>query len=100
MSKSTISAAHSQPIQSNIRYISTPNAKNIVHSQDNPPPQHDRFLKIAVVLDRVGIAKSTLYLYISQGRFPAPIKIGRSSYWSEITINAWMEAQKAGGIQA
>jgi predicted DNA-binding transcriptional regulator AlpA len=100
MSKSTISAAHSQPTQSNIRYISTPNAKNTVHSSDNTPANHDRFLKIEVVLDRVGIARSTLYLYISQGRFPAQIKIGRASYWSEITINAWMNAQKTGGIQA
>ena len=98
MSNSTISAAHSQLAQSNIRYISSPNAQNSVHSLDNTPINHDRFLKIEVVLDRVGIARSTLYFYISQGRFPAQIKIGRSSYWSEMTINAWMEAQKAGGI--
>jgi len=66
----------------------------------SPPPlkplsaKHDRFLKIRAVLDRVGIARSTVYAYMEIGCFPTPIKIGRASFWSEIEITAWMDALK------
>ncbi len=56
--------------------------------------KHDRFLKIQAVLDRVGIARSTVYAYMETGNFPTPIKIGRASFWSEIEITAWMDALK------
>jgi len=65
-----------------------------------PKPRHktpskpDRFLRIRRVLDRVGIARSTLYTYMEAGRFPTQIKIGRASYWSEQEIIAWMEEHK------
>jgi len=36
-----------------------------------------------------------LYTYMEAGLFPAQIKIGRASYWSESEINAWMEHHKA-----
>jgi prophage regulatory protein len=58
-------------------------------------PQQDRFIRIMTVLDRVGIARSTLYTYMESGLFPAQIKIDRASYWSESEINAWMEHHKA-----
>ena len=56
--------------------------------------QHDRFIRLMTVLDRVGIARSTLYQYMEAGIFPAQIKIGRASYWSEMEITAWMDEHK------
>jgi len=57
-------------------------------------PAHDRFIRIMTVLDRVGIARSTLYHYMEAGTFPAQIKIRRASYWSEMEITAWMDEHK------
>jgi len=57
----------------------------------------DRFIKIKEVLQRVGLSSTSLYNFIDQGRFPAQIKLGRTSVWSENAVNQWMEEQKAGG---
>lgn len=41
---------------------------------------------------RTGLARSTIYLQISQGTFPAPISLGeRSVGWLESEITAWIE---------
>jgi prophage regulatory protein len=73
-------------------FESTPSTQAVSYTQT---PQQDRFIRIMTVLDRVGIARSTLYTYMEAGLFPAQIKIGRASYWSESEINAWMEHHKA-----
>ena len=40
-----------------------------------------------------GLPRSTLYFFVKQGTFPAPIKIGvRSVGWLESDIAAWQEA--------
>ena len=57
----------------------------------------DRFIKIKPVLDRVGLSSTSLYTLIAKKRFPAQIKIGRTSVWSENAVNQWMEEQKQGG---
>lgn len=50
------------------------------------------------------LPKSTLFLYIQQGRFPKPVKIGRASAWIESEVDAWIaeriaerDAAKTGG---
>ena len=56
---------------------------------------YDRFIKLKEVLNRVGISSTSVYNYIQQGTFPKQIKIGRTSFWSEQSVNAWMDAKKA-----
>ncbi len=52
----------------------------------------NRFLRLPQVLQLVGLKKSTLYLYISQNKFPAPKKIGaRISVWLAEDVFKWME---------
>jgi prophage regulatory protein len=51
-----------------------------------------RFLRLPEVISLVGIPRSTIYLYIQQGRFPAQIKLGsRSVAWNSEEIDAWIQ---------
>ncbi|KAF0233430.1 MAG: hypothetical protein FD177_1700 [Desulfovibrionaceae bacterium] len=53
------------------------------------PVQGDRFLRAREVCARLGISKSTLYKYITEGRLPAPKKLGsRTSVWPCSQIDA------------
>jgi len=52
-----------------------------------------RLLRRAEVMDRVGLAKSTLYSRISAGTFPKPVNLGASVRWVESEVEAWIAAQ-------
>ncbi|HEL3778693.1 TPA: AlpA family transcriptional regulator [Stenotrophomonas maltophilia] len=52
-----------------------------------------RLLRRAEVLARVGMAKSTLYLRISAGKFPKPVHLGSSVRWVESEIDSWIQDQ-------
>lgn len=55
-----------------------------------------RYLRCRAVCERFGISRSSLYAWISQGRFPAPVHLGpRLVAWSIETLNAW-EQSRAG----
>jgi len=42
--------------------------------------------------EALSISKSTIYLWIKQGDFPQPTKVGKNtSVWTEGQINDWME---------
>lgn len=41
----------------------------------------------------IGLSRSNIYLQIQAGKFPAPLKIGRSSRWLASEIHAWVNAQ-------
>lgn len=41
----------------------------------------------------LGIGRSTLWAWVAQGRFPAPLKIGpRTSRWSDRVIQQWQDS--------
>jgi prophage regulatory protein len=43
---------------------------------------------------RVGLGKSTLYVMVKAGTFPAPIKLGaRAVGWLLSDVSAWIERQ-------
>ncbi|MDR2709945.1 MAG: AlpA family transcriptional regulator, partial [Burkholderiales bacterium] len=43
------------------------------------------------VEDRTGLARSTLYGVIKEGKFPPPVKLGaRAVGWLEGDVNAWI----------
>jgi prophage regulatory protein len=53
-----------------------------------------RFLRIAEVLNRVCLGKTTLYARVRLGQFPAPIKLSNTiSVWIEDEVTAWMNDQ-------
>ena len=60
----------------------------------------DSILRLPSVMARVGLSRSSIYLKVSQGTFPAPIKLGeRASGWLTTEVDAWVahriEARRA-----
>ena len=53
---------------------------------------NDCFLNLKQVIDKVAIQKSKIYELISNKEFPAPIKIGTMSRWSQFEIVEWMNS--------
>lgn len=54
-----------------------------------------QFLRLPEVQARTGLSRATIYLRISQGRFPKPIPLG-SPYavgWLESEIETWIAEQ-------
>jgi len=50
------------------------------------------FLRITEVMKKTGIAKSTIWLWVSEDKFPKPIKLSpRITVWEEEKINYWMK---------
>ena len=49
------------------------------------------FIRLEQVKARTGLSRSTLYAYIRDGRFPAPVSISeRCVAWVEDEIDRWM----------
>ena len=45
-----------------------------------------------VILERTGLTNSTLYYFISEGRFPKPVKLGkRTVAWKKSEVDAWID---------
>lgn len=61
---------------------------------NKPPgrPAKDRLLALSEVRSLVPLSKSKLYDEISHGRFPRPVKVGRSAFWRLNEVEAWMAA--------
>lgn len=51
-------------------------------------------IRLKTVIERTALTRSTIYLMMSKGEFPRPIKISdRCVAWNEATINDWIEAK-------
>lgn len=55
-----------------------------------------QILRLPRVIARTGLSRSTIYLRITQGNFPAPIDLGgRAVGWVEADIQEWLEQRIA-----
>jgi len=53
-------------------------------------------LRLPGVKARTGLSRSTIYLRVSEGRFPAPISLGdRAVGWIAAEIQEWLESRIA-----
>ena len=51
-------------------------------------------LRFPTVKARTGLSRSTIYLRISRGTFPAPVSLGgRAVGWIEAEVHAWQVGQ-------
>ncbi len=51
-------------------------------------------LRLPAVMARTGLSRSTIYLRISEGRFPVSVPLGgRAIGWIEAEIQEWLEEQ-------
>jgi len=52
-----------------------------------------KLIRIKEVMNRTGLARSTIYKYISEERFPQPTKLGpRTVAWVESEIENWINS--------
>jgi len=52
----------------------------------------NNFLRIQEVMKKTGIARSTIWLWVSENKFPKPIKLSpRITVWEEEKVLIWME---------
>lgn len=60
-------------------------------------PTVERFFRRRQVLEMFGLANSTLYAFIKQGRFPKPVPIGnRIVGWRESDLIKWQKSRMKG----
>ena len=53
-----------------------------------------KFIRINDVKAATGLARSTIYKYVKQGMFPAPVPLGcRAVAWVEGEVTAWIAAR-------
>ena len=51
-------------------------------------------LRLPAVKARTGLSRSTIYLRVSEGRFPKPISLGgRAVGWVESEVDDWLTRQ-------
>lgn len=51
-----------------------------------------RLIKLKDVMNNTGLARSTIYKYISEGVFPKPVSLGeRAVAWVESEIEDWIQ---------
>ena len=49
-----------------------------------------RLLRLAEVITMVGLCRSSIYQYVSEGKFPAPVRVGiRGVRWRFSDVTAW-----------
>ena len=59
---------------------------------------NERILRRPDVEARTGLSRSTIYLMMSRGDFPKPIRLGeRAVGWSEQVISDWLDSRKTAG---
>jgi prophage regulatory protein len=56
----------------------------------DPALNAKRLIRLAEVATMLGIGRSTIYKYVTEGTFPAPVKVGeRSVRWKLADVLAW-----------
>ena len=59
----------------------------------------DRILRLPELLRLTGLSSATLYRWIADRRFPAPVKLGPNSVgWRASAVQAWIESLAPVGI--
>ena len=57
-------------------------------------PLTPRILRLPLVRERTGLSRSSIYLRISEGRFPKPVSLGeRAVGWLESEITEWLKGR-------
>ena len=52
------------------------------------------FIRIKDVMKKTGLARSTVWLWVKEGKLPKPIKLSeRVTVWKESDIDEWMESK-------
>ncbi|MBF4178008.1 helix-turn-helix transcriptional regulator [Lelliottia nimipressuralis] len=55
-----------------------------------PALLNDQLVDMAFITTCTGMTDKWFYKLISEGKFPKPIKLGRSSRWKESEVKEWL----------
>ena len=66
------------------------NQKNNNHMSDTDFTK-DRLVDMAFITSYTGLTDKWFYKLIKDGEFPKPIKLGRSSRWTESEVKTWLK---------
>lgn len=73
---------------------------SLASTAEAPRPTPTRLLRRPEVLNRTGMASSTLYAAMSRGGFPRPVKLGaRSVAWPEAAVSDWIASRPAAELR-
>jgi prophage regulatory protein len=57
-----------------------------------------KLIRIESVINKTGLAKSTVWAWVKENRMPAPIKLSaRVTVWNESELDEWIDLQMQGG---
>ncbi|EBC4876153.1 AlpA family phage regulatory protein [Salmonella enterica subsp. enterica] len=51
----------------------------------------DKMVNMAFITNFTGLTDKWFYKLISEGKFPEPIKLGRSSRWMQSEVEKWVQ---------
>ena len=72
--------------------VATP-ARTREPDPDRPLPT---FLRLRDIVERTGLARSTIYSRVNEGRFPASVSLGGSSVaWRRVDVEEWERDPKS-----
>jgi len=55
--------------------------------------KEERFIRIPKVMEKTGLARSTIWLFVKKGKLPKPIKLSqRVTVWKESEISAYINS--------
>jgi len=64
----------------------------MVHQQQQGVPSPVSILRLPGVKARTGLSRSTIYLRVSEAKFPRPVSLGgRAVGWIESEVQQWLE---------
>lgn len=64
------------------------------HKPNTQPRCATRLIRLPEVLNRVGLGRSTIYRWMSQGQFPQPVSLGSHAVaWKEADVDEWIKSR-------
>lgn len=54
---------------------------------------NDKFVDMVLITKLTKLSDKWFYKMIQEGKFPKPVKFGRSSRWIEREVKEWLEAR-------
>jgi prophage regulatory protein len=57
------------------------------------------YLRIAQIIELIPISKPTVWRWVRDGKFPAPIKLSHGvTVWKNQDVQAWLDLQNGGAV--
>ena len=66
---------------------------NTMHSTTTPSLLDEPLVDMKFITKFTGLTDKWFYKQIQEGKFPKPIKLGRSSRWQKSKVEAWLQAR-------